>query len=302
MTTRTQTRVRRPQPALDYDAALAQLATLQALDGPDVNPLCHTQALTHGRMTERVIVLIHGMTNCPCQYQGLAPLFFARGYNVLTPRMPRNGLNDRDTKALASLTIAELQEYGHQIVDIARGLGERVTVTGISAGGTIAAWLAQVRSDVDVAAPIAPLFGILPDLPVLNGGANLAVMHALASAPNLMTQRLAPFRAGPPQCYRGFATHGLARVMELGRQVMRAAATEPPTARAILMMLNPKDPAVNGTLSHELLRRWRARNAHASLYTFAPERQLIHDIIDPQQLAQQCDYVYPILLEQITSL
>jgi len=289
-------------PAPDYSAALAQLAALQALDDDAVNPVCRTQLLTHGHATERVIVLIHGMTNCPRQYQQLAPLFFERGYNVLIPRMPGNGLRDRDTHALGSLSVADLQRFGHQIVDIAQGMGGHVTVAGISAGGTLAAWLAQTRRDVHAAVPIAPLFGLLPDLPILNDSANFVVMRAFAWAPNIMTQRVSPFKGGPPQSYRGFATRGLASVMRLGRQVYRAAASQAPQAGVILLMLNPVDPAVNGALSHTLLRQWRAHGAQATLYTFDPARRLIHDIIDPTQREQQCDYTNPILLEQISRL
>ncbi len=298
----TATRIRLTQPASDYPAALAQFAALQALDGPDVNPECRSQLLTHGHMTDRAIVLIHGMTNCPCQYKQLAPLFFDLGYNVLAPRMPRNGLNDRDTRALGSLSVAELAEFGDRAVDVARGLGRHVTVVGISAGGTVAAWLAQQRGDVDVAVPIAPLFGILPELPILNSAANLALMRALHWAPNIMTQSISPFKEGPAQSYHGFSSRGLATMMLLGRQVTRAASAEAPRARSILMMLNPMDTAVNGAMAHVTLQRWRDHDAQASLYTFDPARKLIHDIIDPQQREQQCSYVYPILLEQITRL
>lgn len=297
-----QTRIRIGNPAPDYAAALAQLAAMRALDTAAVNPRCQTQMLSHGRRTERAIVLIHGMTNCPRQYRQLAPLFFERGYNVLIPRMPENGLLDRDTTALARLSIAELERFGHQVVDLARGLGERVTVVGISAGGTLAAWLAQTRGDVDVAVPIAPLFGLLPNLPILNDPMNFALTRLFALAPNLMTQRVAPFKGGPSQSYRGFATRGLARVMLLGREVYRAARTARPAAGAILMMLNPMDPAVNGAISRTVLRRWERQGARADLYTFDPARKLIHDVIDPEQTEQQCDYTYPILLEQITRL
>lgn len=297
-----QTPVRVSHPAPDYAAALAQLEAMRALDTAEVNPRCQTQLLSHGHATERAIVLIHGMTNCPRQYRQLAPLFFERGYNVLIPRMPGNGLLDRDTTALARLSIAELKQFGHQVVDLARGLGKRVTVVGISAGGTLVAWLAQTRGDVDVAVCIAPLFGLLPNLPILNDPANFALTRLFALAPNIMTQRVAPFKGGPPQSYRGFATRGLAWVMLLGREVYRAARTERPAAGSILMMLNPVDPAVNGAISQTVLGRWRRQGARADVYTFDPARKLIHDVIDPEQAEQQCDYTYPILLERITRL
>jgi alpha-beta hydrolase superfamily lysophospholipase len=291
-----------PRPAPDYAAAMERLAELEALDGGDVNSDCRTQALTHNVMTERVIVLVHGMTNCPYQFRELAPSFFERGYNVLIPRLPRNGLSDLDTHALGGLTLREQIASAHQMIDIARGLGRHITVVGISAGGTLVAWIAQHRADVDVAVPIAPLFGILPTLPMLNMSANLATMRLLQVAPNFMTQRIKPFEEGPSQGYRGFATRGLASAMRLGAQTLAAAAHSAPQARAILLMLNPVDPAVNNSMSRELLRRWQRHGARAGLFEFDAARKLIHDVIDPAQVAQQCDYTYPILLEHITRL
>jgi len=69
-------------PARDYDEALKRFAALQALDGSEVNPVCHSYLLTHERRTEQVIVLVHGITNCPRQFVQLAPLFFERGYTT----------------------------------------------------------------------------------------------------------------------------------------------------------------------------------------------------------------------------
>src|SRR4029077_598669 len=48
-----------------YEAGIEIAASLQRLDGPDVNPACHTRLYTHGRRTEQSVVLLHGFTNCP---------------------------------------------------------------------------------------------------------------------------------------------------------------------------------------------------------------------------------------------
>lgn len=291
------------QPASDYASALAQFAALQALDDdPCVNPDCRSQLLSHGRMTERVIVLMHGMTNCPCQFRKLAPLFYERGYNVLSPRQPREGFTDLDTTALSGLTLSELRNSAHRAIDIARGLGQQVTVVGISAGGTLAAWLAQQRADVHAAVLIAPFFGALPRLPILNMAANVALIRLLQVAPNIMTQWIKPFTEGPPQGYHGFASRGLATAMRLGLEVYRDARVAAPAAGSILMMLNPVDPAVNNEMSLDVLNRWRKRSDRVELYYFDAKRHLIHDIIDPAQPQQQVDYTYPILIEQSTRL
>ena len=289
-----------PPVARDYARAVQDFTQLQAQDGAEINPVCRSQLLTHGETTDRAIILIHGMTNCPQQFCDFAPRLFEQGYNVLIPRMPRNGLADRNTKALAALSVAEQIAFGNQICDIAYGLGRHVTVAGISAGGVITGWVAQFRPDVDVAVLIAPSFGIVPRLPIANDSANWLAMQLLLTLPNIMTQRIRPFTEGPPQGYFGFATRGLARAMKLGAEVFQAAKNQPPAARSILFILNRNDPAVNNDVALQLARRWREHGAAITNYAFPAERKLIHDVIDPQQPQQQTAYTYPILLDLLT--
>jgi carboxylesterase len=292
-----------PAPAHDYADALAKLAALEALDGTDVNPVCRSQGLLHGAMTDHAIVLLHGMTNCPQQFHTFAPLLFARGHNVLIPRETRNGLEDRNTKALASLTVAELTTFCHRVADIAQGLGRRVTVMGISAGAVMAAWMAQFRQDIAAAMVIAPSLGILPNLPrPINGPANRAVVRIFNVMPNIMTQSIRPFTAGPPQGYRGFATRGLGAIMRQGQVVMQAAKTTPPATPNLLMVLNRNDPAINNTMAEHLVELWRTQGAQVATHYFPASDKLGHDIIDPKQPDQRVDLVYPVLLDLFAGL
>src|SRR5215831_19107519 len=155
-------------PAKDYETALTRFAKIQAREEAqgNLNPVCCSKLLTHGHKTERVIILMHGMTNCPQQFVELAPKFFEDGYNVLIPRMPHNGLADPDTDDLRYLKSAELRDHCIEIVDIARGLGDHITYFGLSVGGLMAAWVAQYRDDVDEAIIIAPSYTISPHLGV----------------------------------------------------------------------------------------------------------------------------------------
>src|SRR5258708_37317477 len=59
-----------------YQEALEVVKGLQALDGPNVNPVCHTRLYTHGHRTERALVLLHGFTNCPRQFDDLGRQLF----------------------------------------------------------------------------------------------------------------------------------------------------------------------------------------------------------------------------------
>src|SRR5437879_13458524 len=72
-------------PATDYDAAIARFAQVPPEEGDAINPLCRSKLMTHRNKTERVILRVHRMTNCPPQLGELAPLLLDHGYNCLIP-------------------------------------------------------------------------------------------------------------------------------------------------------------------------------------------------------------------------
>ncbi len=286
-------------PATDYEKAMARFAEVLAQEKEieTLNPVCHSQVLTHGRKMERAIILMHGMTNCPQQYAQLAPLFFERGYNVLIPLMPCNGLADPDTEALKDVTAEQLRDCSNTMVDIGRGLGDHLTFAGISGGGTMAAWVAQNRSDVDQAVLIAPAFTIARGI-----GVRLSrlVMHLFLVMPNIMTQRFRPFTGAVGHNYHGFATRGLGQMMRLGFSVYDAARTTKPAAQSVIVITNAADAAVENGSTRELVDRWRAAGLdRVETCEFDASYHLIHDVIDPKQQKQQTALVYPVLLDLI---
>lgn len=286
-------------PALDYETARTRFARMQAQEEADatLNPVCRLKLLAHGRKMERVIILMHGMTNCPEQYAELAPMFFAQGYNVLIPRMPCNGLADGNTDMLKNLTATDLLECASGMIDIAHGLGERVTYAGLSVGGTMAAWVAQYRADIEKVVMIAPAFTISRGLGV---AMSRFLMRLFLIMPNIMTQRFRPFQEGPAHKYHGFATRGLGQMMRLGFSVHAAARTSKPAAQSVLVITNASDPAVENNITRQLVKRWQANGMERiEMYEFDASYQLIHDVIDPQQPHQQTELVYPILLNLI---
>ncbi|GCE13896.1 alpha/beta hydrolase [Tengunoibacter tsumagoiensis] len=287
------------QPSEDYESALLRFAQLQAQDDEEINPVCGSQLLTHGQRTKHVIILMHGITNCPQQFVELAPLFYERGYNVLIPRMPRNGLKDRMTDELKYLTAQELCDASNLAVDIARGLGEEITFLGLSAGGTLAAWVAQHRADVAHVILIAPMFGLLSFGPRVT----LFLMWLFLRLPNIGTQYISPFQDGPTHSYLGYSSHALAEVMQLAHSVYRSAKTQRAAVRSVLVITNEIDKAVNNEITMQLIEQWRRHGLESiHLYTFSAEQHLLHDMIDPQQVGQQTSLVYPILLELATHL
>ncbi len=150
-------------PMATHDEAVSAIEALQQEEQRTVaiNPVCSSKLLTHGERTGDVIVLLHGFTNCPKQFEPLGKQLFDLGYNVYIPRMPHHGLADVLTRHPSKLTGEALARYGSSAVDIAHSLGDRITVAGLSGGGSVAAWVAQEREDVDTVMLIAPMLGIL---------------------------------------------------------------------------------------------------------------------------------------------
>lgn len=287
-------------PAIDYESAMARFAHIQALEEAKgtLNPVCYSKLLTHGYKTERVIILMHGMTNCPQQFVELAPIFYEQGYNVLIPRMPHNGLADTDTDDLRYLKAAELRVSSNTMVDIARGLGDHITFLGLSVGGLMAAWVAQYRQDVNKAVIIAPSFTIGPRLGV---GMSRVIMRLFLILPNIMTQRLKPFKDGPDHNYLGFATRGLGEMMRFGFSIYDTSKDSSAAAQSVLVITNAADAAVNNKIPLQVAKNWQINGLkELNKYEFDAKYKLIHDLIDPGQKQQNIAVSYPILLELLS--
>jgi esterase/lipase len=287
-------------PATDYETAMERFAQVQAREEADgnINPVCCSKLLTHGNKTERVIVLMHGMTNCPQQFVELAPKFFEQGYNVLIPRMPHNGLADLDTDDLRYLKPSELCDCCNAMVDIACGLGDHITFLGLSVGGLMAAWVAQYREDVNKAVIIAPSFTISPRLGV---GLSKIIMRLFLILPNIMTQRIQPFKDGPDHNYLGFATRGLGEMMRFGFSIYDTSKNRSAAANSVLVITNAADAAVNNKIPQQVAKYWQNNGLkQLDQYEFDAKYKLIHDLIDPGQKQQNIAVTYPILLDLIS--
>ncbi len=283
-------------PTHSYDEALKRIEALQANEGAEINPLCRSELMSHGQATERVILFVHGYTNCPHQFHELGKLFFERGYNVFNARLPCHGLKDRLAKSLGDLTAHDLVEYVNEIVDIGHGLGDRLTLAGVSAGGVCAALAAQTRPEVDQAVIISPSFdpaGIPRWLtrPAIN----------LASKLNLFVWWDFRAKANTPltYAYPRFSTRSLGKIMQLGHQVIKAARTSKPQSRKLIVVTNAADPAVNNAAAYSLVESWEKHGATVVRFEFDARLKLLHDLIDPNQPNPRTDVVYPKLIELI---
>ena len=294
-----------PNPAASYAEALRRVAALQAQEASGYNPLCTTLLLTHGQKTARAIAFIHGYTNCPNQFRQLGQRFYDLGYNVLIVPMPHHGLADPLTNDLTHFTAEEMAAYADQLVDISHGLGERVSLAGLSQGGVVAGWAAQTRADLDQAVLIAPGFGLkLVPTPLTLLTTNVA-LHLPDLFPwwsNLLPFETAPLPPPDPngvQAYPRFSVHGLAQQLRLGFATQALARQAAPAARSIVVVTNGADLSVENSVTDKVVATWRAHGASVVTYEFPASLLLDHDMIDPNRDDQQVAIVYPKLIELI---
>lgn len=286
---------------LNYAEALKRT---KALDGDESNLLADygkTILLTHGRKTDRAIVFLHGYTSSPGQFACLGQLFYERGYNVLIPRMPHHGLKDRMTTALTQLTAEELTLQTDNVLDIARGLGTHVTLAGLSAGGVLAAWAAQHRSDLDSVILIDPSFSYksIPEFMVR------PIMNLSLTLPDSFTwwNNKAKEKGHTAYSYPRYSKRALAELLRLGLVLQARATQHAPAAKSVLVITNGNDGAVDNHMTTRVLDDWRRTGAmNIKTYEFAKSYLLDHDMIDPTQPKQNVKVVYPKLMELIDSM
>ncbi|MBI4787409.1 MAG: alpha/beta fold hydrolase [Chloroflexi bacterium] len=283
------------------DAVLAINAVIEAENSAgNVNPVCLTRLLLRGGPAERAVLFLHGFTSCPQLFAPLGNQFFDLGYNIFIPRLPYHGNVDTLTQDLQAMSAEELFAFVERCVDLARALGNHLTVVGLSLGASLTAWLAQHRGDVDLAVPISPMFR-----PYFLSRGGVGLFVALAQRlPNFYiwwdprTKEKNP--AVYPYSYPGFPLRAFTQVVRVGMIAERQARRGQPAAKRILMVSNACDLAVSNSAINNVVKWWsRGDQSCVSAYEFERKYKLPHDLITPECPGSRIDIVYPKLLELI---
>jgi esterase/lipase len=278
-----------PAPALSYADAVNRIVTRQQADDQVAAPGGRSILMTHGARTARIVVLFHGLTNSPKQYEHLGTFLYDAGDNVYIPRLPHHAERNGNAKTLASLTAEELRACADSAVDAAQGLGDTVVVAGVSAGGTVTAWVAQNRPDVRRAVIVAPLLEI-GRVPSFLGA---PLMNLALRIPNL-TRNESPDSLRPDR-ELGVSTRAIAQVLRLGVAVREAADSTAPRTHDIIFVMNANDHTVKTAPAVALARRWAVKGATAVVYQFPRSNGLPHDIAEEAHPNANPALVYPTL-------
>ena len=231
-------------------------AGMAAKEGVEILAPCHSILLAHGHKTERSVLLLHGLTNCPRQFEKLGQTFFNMGYNVLVPRMPRHGMADRLNGDLKHIKAEDLKAFTEESLAIMQGLGEKVSVIGLSGGGVLAMWLAQFCSAIEAALVISPSLGLYRSNVPLNG----LYTKLFLRLPNIYNLRTPEnLLIAPPYVQIKNSSWAAAQFFRLGIAVFRAARKHAPACQNIAVVSNASDIIINNALIHHLEELWQTR-------------------------------------------
>jgi len=283
----------------DYQSAKTRIEALIAQAPETLSEAGRPRAFLHDRPTDQVFILLHGLTNSPEQFDKLGRILFERGHNVVIPRTPGHGKADRMTDALGAFTAKGMLDYANLAITLARPLGKRLTVAGLSVNGTTTAWVAQNRADVDRAILLAPFLspGGLPQW------LNLPLSQVLIRLPNAFIWWDPVQKDRGPRvvhAYPRFSTRSIGETMRLGVEAFREAKASPPACREILLITSAADFAANNVVATRLVDLWRtSRPDGINTYEFPASEKVPHDFIDPGQSDQRVEIVYPRLIEML---
>lgn len=262
-----------------------------------INPVCKSKLLEHSQKVEKVIILYHGFTNCPAQFSLLGQQLFEQGYNVYIPRIPLHGLKNLLNEDFANLKSTDLTSSIAESIEIATGLGNKITIFGISGGGVMAAYGGYFYPQIQNVFIAAPLF--TPgefDTNTLS-----PLINAIDTVPNLMRwwdESAKEKVEGPSYAYPRYSTKAAGAFIKLTQELKTALEKKQvdQKGKRLVLLTKENDLAVNNKTARYMLEKWTTYpDTTIVAYQFSSEKVTIHDFIDPNQTKANIDYVYPII-------
>lgn len=287
-----------PNPTSSYEEALARFANIEQEEVTvPLSPEGHSRLLVHGTKTDRVFVLLHGLSNCPEQDLALGKLLFDEGANVIIPRAKYAGFADLLNTVQGEQSGQDLIDQAATGLDIATGLGDHINIVAISASALAAAWMAQHRPGIDHILLLSPFFGPYGKSVFLTNILTTFLLHL----PNFYIWKNPQLQAALPErsyVYPRWGTYCLASTLSLSRNVR--AFREPILCNRLSVLNSADDHTVNNQLTKKVIKRWERENPEKVFYyQFPASLQIPHDCLDAYGTDLSATVVYPQILKML---
>lgn len=282
----------------NYEAAIADIKNFDEPEKDEIREECTSRVYSTGKKEVRTIILWHGYTNCPKQFDELGQRLFAKGYNVLIPRVPGHGYQDRMTEALGTVTFEDFRDFIQRSVAIGNMLGDKTTVVGLSGGGTFALWSALYEKDVDRVIAIAPVAYPRGFEPYLR---EFVIKYA-SFMPNEFKwwndEQKGDF-PGPPYAYRRYSSKSMGIVLHMASTVEQALKGGMKLHGPITFVINEADQALRDKELLEISNLFEKGGAEVTRSIFEQDKGYPHDLIDAHNIKEHKEDVYKVILELI---
>ncbi len=228
----------------DTIAAIVQQAKQRENALPLLNESCRSQFFFHPTPTKRVCLFLHGFTAGPYQFAPMADTFFKAGYNVLIPLLPGHGQagnwSSHNPPPLPTDPTVYQQFALHWLTQ-AQALGEEVIVGGLSAGGTLTAWLALERPQA--------IYRALLFAAYLGSSSRVLdqFVRAIDTYFEWTVSNSAPVTSSG---YPGFTVPALRVFLNLGQDLLHRSQNQP---SAPLFILSSESDLATGSFDHKTL-------------------------------------------------
>lgn len=126
-----------------------QLGSTQGCQTPELNVfrVCSTALrndgnapfiLHHNKVTPKVVVLFHGLSDSPFYLRSIAKALYQQGNNVVVGLLPGHGKKQADEDMQDPNLADRWRQNFAEVVELSANLGENLYVGGFSTGGTVA--------------------------------------------------------------------------------------------------------------------------------------------------------------------
>ncbi|ABW33453.1 alpha/beta hydrolase [Acaryochloris marina] len=112
----------------------------------DIRPECHPVIMEWEDQRDQAIVLIHGLTDSPYFMRAIGEFFHKTlGFNVYIPLLQGHGL--LNPNGMKGVSLEEWKRNVEFAVEYAKTKGKKVSIGGLSTGGSLSVFMAMKDSD-----------------------------------------------------------------------------------------------------------------------------------------------------------